>query len=338
VTPARRAGSIAAVPSRAILPLIAVLAAAALAPPPALAQSGTRQEPQRRIVYVGPSRTLKTPSQAAAVVKDGDHVKIDAGQYKDCAVWRAGNLILEAVGGVAHMLNVTCEDQAIWLFTGNRVLVKGMEFSGAHNHDNTGAGIKFLGATLTVQDSNFHHNENGLLARDVERSQILIVHSTFTDNGKCEPICAHGIYIGRIAKLTVRRSIFKNQNAGHHIKSRAAVTELNRIEDGLDGTASFLVDLPNGGTALIRNNLFQKGEKAENRLAMISIGEEGHLHPSQGIVFERNSFVNARANLDAFIRNAAADTDVKIDASNSFLGSGAMHLKVIHKAQAKPAG
>ncbi len=71
---------------------------------------------------------------------------------------------------------------------------------------------------------------------------------------------------------------------------------------------------------------------------MISIGEEGHLHPSQGIVFERNSFVNARASLDAFIRNAAADTDVKIDASNSFLGSGAMHLKVIHKAQAKPAG
>ena len=324
------------------LPLLAAVLAAAIfaLPLPANAQSGARQEPPRRIVAVGPSRTLKTPSQAAAVAKDGDHVRIDAGQYKDCAVWRAGNLILEAVGGVAHMLNVTCEDQAIWLIAGNRVLVKGMEFSGAHNRDNTGAGIKFIGATLTVQDSNFHHNENGILAGDVARSQILIVHSIFTDNGKCEPICAHGIYIGHIAKLTVQRSIFKTQHAGHHIKSRAAVTELsgNRVEDGLDGTASFLVDLPNGGTAVIRANYFQKGEKAENRLAMISIGEEGNLQPSDGIVFDRNSFVNAHPQLDAFIRNAAGNIQVRIDPSNSFLGSDAMKYKVVRGPPPKPGG
>ena len=328
-------------PARAILLLAAAVFAAAIlrSPPSAFAQSGARQEPQRRIVAVGPSRALKTPSQAAVVVKDGDHVKIDAGQYKDCAVWRAGNLILEAVGGVAHMLNVTCEDQAIWLIMGNRVLVKGMEFSGAHNHDNTGAGIKFVGATLTVQDSSFHNNENGILAREGERSQILIVRSTFTGNGKCEPTCAHGIYIGRIAKLTVQRSIFKSQHAGHHIKSRAAVTELsgNRVEDALDGTASFLVDLPNGGSALIRANYFQKGEKADNRLAMVSIGEEGALHPSQGIVFEKNSFVNMHPNLDAFIRNSAAETKVMIDDTNSFLGSGAMKLKVVRGAPKKPS-
>lgn len=318
--------------------MVALVAAILLPPPPAFAQSGARQEPPRRIVNVGPSRTLKSPSQAAVVVKDGDHVKIDAGQYKDCAVWRAGNLILEAVGGVAHMLNVTCEDQAIWLITGNRVLVKGMEFSGAHNHDNTGAGIKFVGTTLTVQDSNFHHNENGILARDDERSQILIVRSTFANNAKCEPTCAHGIYIGRIAKLTVQRSIFKNQTVGHHIKSRAVMTELtgNRIEDGLDGTASFSVDLPNGGTALIRNNYFQKGEKAENKMAMIAIGQEGKLNPSQGILFEKNSFVNAYPGLDAFIRNAAPDIKVTIDESNSFLGSNAPHYKVVRAAAAAP--
>jgi hypothetical protein len=330
------------VPARTILlPSAAVLAAAILlSPVPALAQSGAGQEPPRRIVNVGPSRTLKTPSQAAAVVKDGDHVKIDAGQYKDCAVWRAGNLILEAVGGVAHMLNVTCEEQAIWLITGNRVLVKGMEFSNAHVTGNNGAGIKFVGSTLTVQDSNFHDNENGILTRGGERSQILIVNSIFTGNGKCEPDCAHGIYVGRIAKLTVRRSIFRNQHIAHHIKSRAAVTELtgNRVEDGVDGTASFSVDLPNGGTALIRANYFQKGEKSDNRLAMISIGEEGDLHRSDGIVFERNSFVNAHPNLDAFVRNLAPDTRVTIDDTNSFLGSNVMKLKVVRTAPKKPPG
>jgi hypothetical protein len=326
---------------RAVVGAALLVATVVLAAVPARAQGGAGSEPTRRVLEVGPTRALKTPSAAAAVAGDGDHIKIDAGQYKDCAVWRASNLFLESAGGVAHVLDVTCEDQAIWLFRGSRILVKGFEFSRAHDRENTGAGIKFLGSGLTVQDSVFHDNENGILVGENEKSQVLIAHSTFRDNGKCEPICAHGIYIGRIARLTVQNSTFTHQNAGHHIKSRAQVTILigNRIEDGLDGTASFSVDLPNGGTALIRNNLFQKGEKSDNRMAMVSIGEEGAAWPSRGIDFVRNSFLDAHLHLDAFIRNQAPGTPVRIAPDNTFLGSAAMHYKEIRRPpQAAPGG
>jgi hypothetical protein len=320
-----------------ILILLALVFGAMLTPSDsALAQAGARQEPQRRVVLVGPSRAIKTPSQAALIVQDGDHVKIDAAEYKECAVWRANNLILEVVGGTARIHGAICQDQAIWLILGNRVLVKGVEFSDAHSSHNNGAGIKFMGSTLTVQDSVFLRNENGILTRQGERSQILIVRSTFIDNGKCEPDCAHGIYVGRIAKLRVLYSTFRHTRVGHHIKSRAAVTELigNRIEDGHEGTASFSVDLPNGGTALLRQNFIQKGEKSENRMAMISIGEEGNLHPSQGIIVERNSFLSDHPNLDAFIRNLAPNALVQIANDNNFNGPGAKYKEVV---KPKPA-
>ena len=299
---------------------------------PAIAQTSS-SAPPHRVLEVGPTRAFNTPSAASQVAHDGDHIKIDAGEYTDCAVWRANNLVIEAIGGTAHMSGVTCADQAIWLVAGNRTLIKGIVFSGAHSRANNGAGIKLIGSTMTVQDSKFDHNENGILIGPGERSYVLVVHSTFTGNGKCEPECAHGIYAGHIAQLRVLNCTFSHQNVGHHIKSRAAATEIvgNRIEDGSDGTASFSIDLPNGGTALIRQNYIQKGEKSENRLAMVSIGEEGGLLPSKGILIERNSFLNARPQLDAFIRNMAPDTPVRIAADNTFLGDG-LKYKVVKRA------
>src|ERR1700737_2674075 len=41
---------------------------------------------------VGPSKTYKTPSAAAAVAKNGDHIKIRPAENFDCAVWTAAKL------------------------------------------------------------------------------------------------------------------------------------------------------------------------------------------------------------------------------------------------------
>jgi hypothetical protein len=197
----------------------------------------------RRVLEVGPSRALKAPSAAAAVARNGDHIKIDAGEYQDCAVWRVDDLLLEGVGGTPHVKDVTCEDQAIWLIRSNRVTVKNVQFSRAHARGNNGAGIKFTGMTLTVIDSKFYDNENGILTGPNEKSAIRISNSEFIGNGKCEPDCAHGIYIGHVERLVLTGSTFRNQRTAHHVKSRAMISEIvnNRNEDGIDGTASYSV-------------------------------------------------------------------------------------------------
>jgi hypothetical protein len=56
-----------------------------------------------KVLLVGPERTLQAPSDAAAVAEDGDIVRIDPGEYVDCAIWRANRLVLEAPDGAAHV-------------------------------------------------------------------------------------------------------------------------------------------------------------------------------------------------------------------------------------------
>lgn len=284
--------------------------------------------PKRRILEVGPTRELKAPSDAAAIAKDGDHIRIDAGEYKDCAVWRQNRLLLEGVGGRPHVRDKTCMDQAIWLFMGSNIFVTNVEFSGALSSWKNGAGIKFVGTNLTVRDSSFHHNENGILTGRNLKSTIRIQNSGFRYNGKCEPDCAHGIYIGNVARLIVVNSIFQFQTVGHHIKSRALHSDIvgNRIEDGMEGTASFAIDLPNSGTAVIRDNYIQKGPKAENRLTTISIGEEGAKNPSQGIKIFGNSFLSSHPSLDSFVWNRTGARNVVVQ-GNRFLGKAGSKLK-----------
>jgi hypothetical protein len=57
---------------------------------------------------VGPSQTYKTPSAAAAVAKNGDHIQIEPGQYFDCAVWRADNLVIEGTAPGVVITDKTC--------------------------------------------------------------------------------------------------------------------------------------------------------------------------------------------------------------------------------------
>ena len=53
---------------------------------------------------------------------------------------------------------------------------------------------------------------------------------------------------------------------GHEIKSRALYNTItgNRIQDNTTGTASYSIDLPNGGINMIQNNIIQKGALSQN--------------------------------------------------------------------------
>ena len=256
------------------------------------------------MLLVGPERTLRAPSDAAAVAKDGDIVRIDPGEYVDCAIWRANGLVLEAPDGEAHMRDRACAGKAIWVISGAAVTVDNVTFSGARVPDQNGAGIRAEGRDLTVRNSRFLDNENGILAAPVEGSTILIEHSAFEHNGKCAANCAHGVYVRGIERLKIVDSVFREQRQGHHVKSAASALEVigSTIEDGSDGTASYLIDVVSGGEVVIADNVMHKGPKAENRGTAINIGGEGAA-PAAAYRISGNRFRSDTPHEVAFVRN-----------------------------------
>ena len=261
-----------------------------------------------KTLEVGADRHYKAPSAAAAVAADGDSIEIDAGEYFDCAVWSANGLTIEGRGTGAVITDKTCEGKALFITRGDGITIRNLTFTRARVPDENGAGIRVEGKNLTVENSRFINNENGILAGDSPESRILISNTEFLRNGKCGGSCAHGIYVGKIALLHVEHSRFLETKDGHHIKSRALMTELiaNEIMDGKDGTASYLVEIPNGGSLIMEDNVLEKGPNNSNHTAAIMIGAEGVTQRTEELKFVRNKFTNDDSHETIFVKNLTA--------------------------------
>ncbi len=257
------------------------------------------------VLDVGEGKQFRTPSAAIARAKDGDTVRVAAGVYEDCASIKQNNLTLEGAAGETAMRGKTCDDKAILIVKGSNVTIRGLTLEHARSSYQNGAGIRAEGAALLVENTHFVDNENGILGANDPKISIRVVDSVFVGNGKCRPDCAHGIYAGHMASLRVERSKFFRQNEGHHIKSRAAVTEIVdcRISDGPLGTASVLIDIPNGGTILIEKNELMKGPMATNQANTIMISAEGEDNPKGPIIIRDNHFINGMPRGTAFVHN-----------------------------------
>ncbi len=243
---------------------------------------------------VGPDKAYKMPSAAAAAAKDGDHIEIAPGQYFDCAVWRANNIVIEGTGPGVIITDKTCMGKALFVIVGNDITVRNLTLTRARVPDMNGAGIRQEGRNLTVDGVKFIDNQNGMFGKAEPDSTVIIRNSDFERNGVCAPVCAHGIYFNALKLLRVEHSHFVETRQGHHIKSRAARTEVIGcdISDGPNGTASYLIDISNGGSLLVRDSMLEKGPKSENHIAAIAIGAEGVTQPTQEILLENNSFRN----------------------------------------------
>jgi hypothetical protein len=247
-----------------------------------------------RTLEVGPDKPYKAPSVAAADAKDGDKILIAPGEYFDCAVWRANNLVIEGSGPDASAIitDKTCMEKGIFVVAGNDTTVRNVTLTRARVPEMNGAGIRLDGRNLTVERVKFINNENGILGGGAG-SRVIVRDSEFLQNGTCARACAHGLYIGGDL-LRVEHSRFFETRQGHHIKSRAMRTEVIGcdIADGKNGTASYLIDLPNGGALVVRDSTLEKGPKSENHGAAISIGAEGVTQPTREITIENNKFSN----------------------------------------------
>lgn len=259
-----------------------------------------------RVLEVGASRVLKVPSQAATVAVHGDVVRIDPGVYADCAVWEASRLVIEAAGPEVLLAGKTCAGKGIFIILGNDIVVRGLSFADARVAGHNGAGIRLFGDNLTVERSRFVNNENGILAGGGPDSVLRISGSRFIGNGACIAACAHGVYAGApIYLLDVEDCVFLDTRVAHHIKSRARNTVVrgSRIEDGAEGTSSYLIETPNGGNLLVQGNVLQKGALSSNAAVAISIGVEGVRYPTTALIVRDNVFRSDLPNQTAFVRN-----------------------------------
>jgi hypothetical protein len=282
-----------------------------------------------RLIQVGPSRAIKLPSQAAAIARTGDVIEIDAEPYVgDVAVWTADNLTIRGVGdGRAKLLAAgqSAENKATWVIKGRNAFVGNIEFAEAVATNGNGAGIRAEGINLTIVNCYFHDNQEGLLsALNTTASRVDIENSEFARDGGNGGY-SHEIYISNIAQLIVRGSYFHHGRVGHLIKSRAQrnLIAANRITDEAGGSASYEIDLPNGGLNIIINNLIEQSALTQNS-TMLENGLEGPINPIQELYVVNNTFVNDLGRGD-FIR-IRAPTMAQVTRpqvmNNIFIGGG----------------
>ena len=249
------------------------------------------------ILTVGPTgKMYKTVASAVAAARDGDVLKVQAGTYTNDFAVVNKDISIVGVGGMARMVATQNIPNGKGIFvTSRNITFDQIEFVGAQVADGNGAGIRYEGGNLTIKRCYFHDNENGILAASVETGNIVIGSSEFASNGRGDGY-THGIYVNRIASLRVLNSYFHNTKVGHHIKSRALQTTIrgNRIDDGIDGTASYNIDLPNGGVSVIVNNNIVQRVTSQNP-ALIHFGGEGTPYTDSSLRIANNILQNYRS-------------------------------------------
>jgi hypothetical protein len=273
--------------------------------PPALASVSGGTPTGRRVLKVGPDQQLRRPSDAARVAQDNDIIEIESGRYVgDVALWQQSGLLLRGVNGRPHLDSQghTAQEQGIWVFRGNDIVVENIEFSGARARTRNGSGIRFFGRNLTVRDSYFHHNEDGVLTWTAPDGEVLIERSVFAHNGAGDGF-SHNIYIGHVRTFTLRFSYSHDSVRGHEVKSRASINriEYNRLSDEDNGNSSYLIDLPEGGYGYVLGNVLEKGERTENPNAIAFASEVPGVKEG-GLWVVNNSFYNRRVDA-SFVAN-----------------------------------
>ena len=267
---------------------------------------------QARTLEVGPGKEFAQPSAAAKAARDGDHVQIQPGEYFDCAAWTRNKLVIEGVGDAEKVVitDKSCNGKGLFITSGSGITVRNLTLTRARVPDGNGAGIRNEGPDLTVDGVRFVNNQEGILSNFDGPGSLVVRNSLFDRNGFCQEGsgCAHGIYALGGTMLHVENTVFTQTKQGHHIKSRMPRTEVFgcTIKDGEDGTASYLIEQPNGGSLVVRNSTLEKGPDADNHTAAIMIGSEGVTQATPEISIENNNFRNDGGWQTMFVDNLTA--------------------------------
>jgi hypothetical protein len=241
---------------------------------------------------VSPGQSIQA---AIDVASSGDTIDVQAGTYNDQFLTVRTSLTLQAVGGQVVMTEDASPPDGKAMITegqpGVSVAINGFEISGVAVPDSNGAAIRYEGGSLSLSNDYFHDNQEGLLGAPDPNGSITIDHSEFSANGDGSG-STHNIYVGAISSFTITDSYIHDAVVGHEVKSRAASNTItgNRIFDN-GGSASYSIDLPNGGNANISNNQIEQGPNTQNPF-IVAYGEEGASNAGTSFAITGNTTVN----------------------------------------------
>lgn len=255
---------------------------------------------------VGADAPLPTLAEAVRQARDGDTILVQAGEYRgDVALIHHKRLTIRGVGQrpvfIADGRDV--EGKAMLVVRDGDVEIDNLEFRGARVPDGNGAGIRFEKGRLTLRRCAFFDNQMGVLTANFGDAELVIEESEFAQAPQAESPLPHLLYAGRIASLKVSGSRFQQGHVGHLLKSRARRTELayNLIVDGPGGRASYEVDLPNGGDALLIGNVIGQSAASDNAV-VVAYGAEGKAWPHSRLRLVHNTLINEGPRPARFVR------------------------------------
>jgi hypothetical protein len=234
---------------------------------------------------------------AIDAAQPGDTVQVAAGSYVNQFLSVFKDITLMAVGGFAVMTEtIQPPNGKAMIDEGGNVTISGFDISGVTVPDANGAAVRYEYGNLTLSDVFFHGNQDGILGAPDSAGSITIDRSEFSGNGVGGSGGTHDIYIGAVAKFTLTNSYIHDVTNGHEVKSRAAnnIIQNNRIFDN-NSSASYSIDLPNGGNATITGNVIQQGPNSPNQ-NIVAYGEEGLVAGhTNNVSMTGNTIVNDRS-------------------------------------------
>lgn len=269
---------------------------------------------------VGPSGAYQTISAAVAAA-DADTnasnyyvIKVEPGTYANdfSSVTRRMTIEVDPAHAGQPVILQASEplpnEKGIILTTAS-LTVKGLTFTGAwidNSLGGNGAGIRDQNtgnpARLTILNSTFTGNQEGVLTGYDSHEVVTVINSKFINNGNPDQdYFQHALYVNYAGSLTVSNSLFCGQLIGHDVKSRARVTTVtnSQLYDGAGdsalgcnpGSTSLAVDAPNGGVVTVSGNQIIQGATSQN-YKMVDYGEEGLKYPKNYFLVIGNSFVS----------------------------------------------
>jgi len=259
---------------------------------------------------------------------DGDTILVRSGEYRgDVALIEQKRLTIRGIGQRAVFIadGRDIEGKAMLVVRDGDIVIENLEFRGARVPDGNGAAIRFEQGRLLLRRCAFFDNQNGVLTANFAAAELIIEDSEFAQAPQVASPLPHLLYVGRIASLKVSGSRFHQGHVGHLLKSRARRTELayNLIVDGADGRASYEVDLPNGGDALLLGNVIGQSAHSENPV-LVAYGAEGNAWPHSRLRLVHNTLINdfhAGSFVHVWSDKLAGDVEVWL-LNNLMVGNG----------------
>lgn len=246
------------------------------------------------VLRVGPEQPFRTIASAVAAARAFDEIEIQAGIYPDDTAVIDKPLALTGTGGmpILQSIGFIANGRGI-LLTRADVRLRNLSFVGAVVLNGNGAGVWHEAGNLVVERCTFRNCQNGLFIGYTPGSVVTVRYSSFIGNGAGDGH-THGLYVGdEIDCLLAENNTFTGTIVGHHLKSRARRNLIchNTIGDGVSGTASYAVDVPNGGRALLLGNQMIRGPNAGHRV-LVRYAAEGLAYPDNSFQVIGNSFIN----------------------------------------------